>query len=65
MKLRLCCAVGVVVLGAAFALAWAASKVAYPETKKVPVTDTVQGVKIEDDYQWLENGKDPKVQAER
>ena len=54
---------GAVILSLALGVAWAASKLVYPETKKVKVVDTVHGVKIADDYQWLENGKDPKVQA--
>jgi prolyl oligopeptidase len=34
---------------------------AQPETPKVPVADTYNGVKIVDDYRWLESGDDPKV----
>jgi len=36
-------------------------KPAYPETAKQPVTDTLQGVAVRDDYRWLENGADPAV----
>jgi len=34
-----------------------------PDTPKRPVTDEVQGVKIADDYRWLENWEDPSVKA--
>src|SRR5205814_9733725 len=33
------------------------------QTPKKPVTDEYQGVKVEDDYQWLENDADPAVKA--
>src|SRR4029077_16023345 len=32
-----------------------------PPTPKRPVTDEYQGVKISDDYRWLENWEDPQV----
>ena len=32
-----------------------------PATPKRPVTDEYQGVKITDDYRWLENWDDPEV----
>jgi prolyl oligopeptidase len=35
----------------------------YPATDRRPVTDTYGAVKIVDDYRWLENPKDPAVQA--
>src|SRR5438552_18827079 len=38
-------------------------KDAPPETPKKPVTDEYQGVKVEDDYQWLENDSDPAVKG--
>ncbi|HVU63424.1 MAG TPA: prolyl oligopeptidase family serine peptidase [Phycisphaerales bacterium] len=34
-----------------------------PPTPKHPVTDEIHGVKIVDDYRWLENWDDPAVQA--
>ncbi|MBI1189417.1 MAG: prolyl oligopeptidase family serine peptidase [Tepidisphaera sp.] len=34
-----------------------------PETPKHPVTDELHGVKIVDDYRWLENWDDPAVKA--
>jgi prolyl oligopeptidase len=33
------------------------------ETPKKPVTDEYQGVKVQDDYQWLEKDDDPAVKA--
>ena len=33
------------------------------ETPKKPVTDEYNGVKVEDDYQWLENDTDPAVKT--
>jgi len=34
-----------------------------PQTEKKPVTDTYHGVKVADDYRWLENFSDPAVKA--
>ncbi len=34
-----------------------------PQTPKLPVTDAYHGVQVTDDYRWLEDGADPKVQA--
>jgi prolyl oligopeptidase len=34
-----------------------------PHTEKKPVTDTYHGVKVTDDYRWLENFDDPAVKA--
>jgi prolyl oligopeptidase len=34
-----------------------------PGTPKKPVTDEYQGVKVQDDYQWLEQDDDPNVKA--
>ncbi|HEY4284879.1 MAG TPA: prolyl oligopeptidase family serine peptidase [Chthoniobacterales bacterium] len=33
------------------------------DTPKKPITDEYQGVKVEDDYQWLENDTDPAVKT--
>src|SRR6266404_3334740 len=33
------------------------------QTQKKPATDEYQGVKVEDDYQWLEKDDDPAVKA--
>ena len=34
-----------------------------PPTPRVPVTDTYHGVKVVDDYRWLESGDAPRVKA--
>ena len=34
-----------------------------PATPKKPVTEEIRGVKITDDYRWLENNNDPAVKA--
>src|SRR3989442_14186885 len=34
-----------------------------PATQKKPVFNEYQGVKVEDDYQWLEKNDDPAVKA--
>ncbi len=41
----------------------AAAGPAYPAAEKKPVTDTVQGVQVTDDYRWMENADDPAVKA--
>ncbi len=33
----------------------------FPNTEKVPVTDTLHGYQLTDEYQWLEDKTDPKV----
>jgi prolyl oligopeptidase len=50
-------------LAAAFIAACAFAQPHYPETPRQPVTDEVGGMKIVDDYRWLEDGRDPKVRA--
>jgi protease II len=53
-------------LGAGFifvSLAMQAQTAAPPVTEKRPVTDVYHGVKVVDDYRWLENFADPKVKA--
>ncbi len=41
----------------------ASGAAAPPATPKIPVTDTYHGVKVVDDYRWLENGANPRVEA--
>ena len=41
----------------------AAGLATLPPTPKVPVTDTLHGVQVVDDYRWLEDSKDQKVAA--
>ena len=41
--------------------AFAAVNSAIPPTPKKPVSDTYHGVKVTEDYRWLENFKDPEV----
>jgi prolyl oligopeptidase len=53
-------------LGAGFifvSLAMQAQTAAPPVAEKRPVTDVYHGVKVVDDYRWLENFADPKVKA--
>jgi prolyl oligopeptidase len=40
-----------------------AAGLAYPATAKRPVVNEYHGVKVTDDYQWLEKSDDPEVQA--
>ena len=35
----------------------------YPETRSVPVVDTIHGTVVVDDYRWLENGEDSLVRS--
>lgn len=43
------------------ALMLLAAAAALPRTPKKPVAHVYQGVRVVDDYEWLENEKDPKV----
>jgi prolyl oligopeptidase len=47
---------------AALTPAFAADRGA-PQTRRVPVTDVLQGVTITDPYRWLEDAADPQVEA--
>jgi prolyl oligopeptidase len=38
-------------------------KLSYPLSEKQPLTDEYHGVKVVDDYRWLDNLGDPKVRA--
>ena len=35
----------------------------YPETSEKPITDSYHGVKVTENYRWLEDGSDPAVKA--
>ena len=39
------------------------SMLTYPTSRRVDASDTYFGVKVEDPYRWLEDGKSPEVQA--
>ena len=39
------------------------TRAANPPTAKMPVTDEYHGVRVVDDYRWLENGGDPAVKV--
>ncbi len=54
---------GTVALTMAGTLAVAAPVFDPPPTPARPVVDTVHGVKLSDDYRWLEDGRSPEVQA--
>jgi prolyl oligopeptidase len=54
---------GTVALTMADTLAVAAPVFDPPPTPARPVVDTVHGVKLSDDYRWLEDGRSPEVQA--
>ena len=41
----------------------AARRAPLPETPRKPVVDDYQGVKVSDDYRWLERADDPAVKA--
>ena len=60
MKIRVCSLLCVILM--AFASFTQAPLVANsPQTPKRPVTDEYNGVKVVDDYRWLENWDDPEV----
>src|SRR5512133_170639 len=46
---------------AALALTGVLTAAGPPATPKRPVTETIHGVKVTDDYRWLENWNDPEV----
>lgn len=48
---------------AALAGACLAQPLKYPDAPRKPVTDTYHGIKVTEDYRWLEDGKDPAVRA--
>jgi prolyl oligopeptidase len=48
---------------AALFSACSSGKPAYPPTEKRPLTDEYYGVKVVDDYRWLDDLADPKVRA--
>ena len=50
-------------LAASLLCAVPAAAASQPGTPKIPVSDTYHGVRVVDDYRWLENGDDPRVKA--
>ncbi len=60
-RLRLSCAI--LFLFTLAAVAWQTAVPALPASPKRPVTDDYHGIKITEDYRWLEDGKSPEVIA--
>ena len=50
-----------VLIGTVLGLAVTVTVAGPPQAKKLPVTDTYHGVRVVDDYRWLEEGEDAKV----
>jgi prolyl oligopeptidase len=50
-------------VAASLLCAVAAAAAAQPGTPRLPVSDAYHGVRVVDDYRWLENGDNPKVKA--
>jgi prolyl oligopeptidase len=55
--------VGLSALAFSVGTAGASDKPAYPSTVKRSVTDEYWGVKVAEDYRWLENAEDPEVKT--
>ncbi len=53
----------VILSAAALFSACSSGKPSYPFTEKRPLTDEYYGVKVVDDYRWLDDLSDPKVRA--
>ena len=62
MRISLRTLVAIVLLTVA-AQAQGASISKPPDAPKRPVTDEYQGVKVTDDYRWLEDAREPEVAA--
>src|ERR1044072_1307397 len=60
MKMNHVCWVVLIIAGSSLFGVAAGSN---PPAPKKPVTNEYHGVKVEDDYQWLENDNDPEVKA--
>ena len=54
---------GVAVAAALFLAGWQAAIPPLPPTPQQPVATEYHGIKVVDDYRWLENSQDPKVQS--